>query len=56
MKLYINGIVQFTKIWLPLLHKNVPCLVKVTGAFHVAKNNWQKCKDPDDSIQQLTAT
>ena len=36
--LYITGIIQLTKIWLPLLHQNMPCLVKVTGAFGVARN------------------
>lgn len=37
MRVYVNGILQLIKIWLPLLHKNMPSLVKVTGAFHVAK-------------------
>lgn len=36
--LYITGIIQLTKIWLPVLHQNTPYLVKVTGAFRVARN------------------
>lgn len=51
MKLYINGIIQLAEIWLPLLHKNVPSLVRVTGAFCVAK-----CRETFDSIQPLAAT
>lgn len=49
-KLYTNGIIQLTEIRLPFLHKDRLSLLRVTGAFCVAKSREPTPSSPHDNM------